>query len=233
MYQQKLAALPVTVCQVTSDAAKAIIAHAETYLGAHHSPDLFHVQYDTVRATSGALASQTHAACGSWRSGKQKTAELRAKYHSCREQCPQDPLVDVLEQHIATGGSRAGAAAEQVRACQARQEACAKQHGKDWAATIIPIDLETGQPLTAEEVGRRLAGHFDTLDQVAAEAGLSAHARDKLAKARRVLDSMQATIEFFWTMIATRLAAWQFSDAAVQQWLRQDLIPAYYLEPGR
>ena len=50
----KLAALPVTVCQVTSDAAKALIAQAETCLGAHHSPDLFHVQYDTVRATSGA-----------------------------------------------------------------------------------------------------------------------------------------------------------------------------------
>ena len=58
----KLAALPVTVCQVTSDAAKALISQAETCLGAHHSPDLFHVQYDTVKATSGALASQTRAA---------------------------------------------------------------------------------------------------------------------------------------------------------------------------
>jgi len=62
----------------------------------------------------------------------------------------------------------------------------------------------------------------------AAKAGLSAHARDKLAKARRVLDSLQATLAFFWTMIAPRLAAWGFS-AVVQQWLRQDLIPAYYL----
>jgi hypothetical protein len=60
------------------------------------------------------------------------------------------------------------------------------------------------------------------------EANDSAHARDKLAKARRVLNSMQATIEFFWTIIATRLAAWGYR-AAVAQWLRQDLIPAYYL----
>ena len=103
-----------------------------------------------------------------------------------------------------------------------------KRHGKDWDATTIPSIWQPGQPLTAEEVGQRLAGHFDTLDQVAAEAGLSAHARDKLAKARRVLDSMQATIAFFWTMIATRLAAWGF-EAAVQQWFRQDLIPGYYL----
>ena len=220
----KLAALPVTVCQVTSDAAKAIISHAETCLGAHHSPDLFHVQYDTVQATSGALASQTRAACRELEKWQEKTAELRAKYHSGQEPCPQDSLADVFEQRAQQAET---AARERVRVCQARQEraqAARQGLGRDYH----PVDLETGQPLTAEEVGRRLAGHFDTLDQVAAEAGLSAHARDKLAKARRVLDSMQATIAFFWTMIATRLAAWGYS-AAVQQWLRQDLIPAYYL----
>ena len=43
-----------------------------------------------------------------------------------------------------------------------------------------------------------LAGHFDTLQQVAAEAGLSSRAVEKLAKASRVLDAMNATIAFFW-----------------------------------
>jgi hypothetical protein len=223
----KLAGLPVTVCQVTSDAAKAIIAHTETYLGAHHSPDLFHVQYDTVRATSAALASQTAAAQREQEKSRQKTEDLRSEYHSCRQQCPQDPLVDVLGQHVARAESEQAATAERVRTCEARQEraqAARRGLGRDYH----PVDLETGQPLTADDVRRRLAGHFDTLDEVAAEAGLSAHARDKLAKARRVLDSMQATIAFFWATIATRLAAWQFSDP-VQQWLRQDLIPAYYV----
>jgi hypothetical protein len=77
-------------------------------------------------------------------------------------------------------------------------------------------------------VGRRLQGHFDTLEQVAAEAGLSARACEKLAKARRVLSAMRGTIPFSWSIIATRLAAWGY-DAAVQQWLQQELIPAYYL----
>jgi hypothetical protein len=88
--------------------------------------------------------------------------------------------------------------------------------------------LETGRPLTADEVAARLAGHFDRLDQLADEAGLSAHAREKLAKARRVLDAMQATLVFFWTMIAVRLETWKLSEP-VQQWMREDLIPAYYL----
>jgi len=220
----KLAGLPVTVCQVTSDAAKALIAHAETYLGAHHSPDLFHVQYDTVKATGGALASQTQAAVREWEKRQERTADLQTKGDSCREKGCSDRLVGVLQQRAQQAET---AAREQIEACQARQkraQAARQGLGRDYH----PIDLQTAQPLTAEEVGRRLAGHFDALDQVAAEAGLSTHARDKLAKARRVLDSMQATIAFFWTIVASRLAAWGYHPT-VQRWMQQDLIPAYYL----
>ena len=229
----KLAGLPVTVCQVTSDAAKAIIAHTEVHLGAHHSPDLFHVQHDTVQATGFALASRTRAAVAELEKAQRHTATMREHHDaSCDESrhtptMAQNPLSPVLEQHLQRAEAAENAARQQVRACQARQEraqAARQGLGRDYH----PVDLETGQPLTADEVGQRLAGHFDTLDQVAAEAGLSAHAREKLAKARRVLDAMQATLVFFWTMIAARLAAWQLS-APVQQWLRQDLIPAYYL----
>jgi hypothetical protein len=220
----KLATLPVTVCQVTSDGAKAIISHAETCLGAHHSPDLFHVQQDTVRAISGALASQTHAALRDLEKWQGITAEFREKYHSGPDSCPQDSLADVFEQRAQEAEATAR---ERVGICQARQER-AKTARQGLGRDYHPIDLETGQPLTAAEAGQRLAGHFDTLDQVAAEVGLSAQSRDKLAKARRVLNAMQATIEFFWTIVATRLAAWGY-DAAVQQWLRQELIPGFYL----
>ena len=220
----KLDALPVTVYQVTSDAAKALIAHAETYLGAHHSPDLFHVQYDTVKATGGALASQTQAAVRELEKRQERTAELRTKGDFCREKGSPDPLVDVLQERAQQAET---VARERLEACQSRQkraQAARQGLGREYH----PVDLQTGQPLTAEEVGRRLMSHFDALDQVAAEAGLSAHACDKLAKARRVLDSMQATIAFFWAMVASRLAAWGYSPA-VQGWMRQYLIPAYYL----
>jgi hypothetical protein len=220
----KLAALPVTVCQVTSDAAKALIAQAETYLGAHHSPDLFHVQYDTVKATSGALASQTHAACRELEKRQKKTAEFRAKCQADPEACRPGSLVDVL---AGRAQEAEVVAHERVHVCQARQER-AQAARQGLSRDYHPIDLVTGQPLSAEEIGRRLQGHFDTLDQVAVEAGLSAQACAKLAKARRVLSAMQATLAFFWTMIAARLAAWGY-DPAVQQWLRQELIPAYYL----
>jgi len=220
----KLASLPVTVCQVTSDAAKALIAHAETYLGAHHSPDLFHVQHDTVKATGGALASQTQAAVREWEERQERTAGLQTKVDSCREKGSPHHVFDRLLEHAQQSET---AARERVEVCQARQkraQAARQGLGRDYH----PIDLETGQPLTAEEVGRRLANHFDTLDQVAAEANLSSHARDKLAKARRVLNSMQATIAFFWAMVTSRLAAWGYHPT-VQRWMQQNLIPGYYL----
>ena len=52
----------VTVIQCVSDQATALIAHAETHLGVHHSPDLFHVQQEACRATSLSLNRQTEKA---------------------------------------------------------------------------------------------------------------------------------------------------------------------------
>jgi hypothetical protein len=45
--EKSLAGLPVTVLQSTSDEAKGLKSHAAS-LGAHHSPDIFHVQYETT-----------------------------------------------------------------------------------------------------------------------------------------------------------------------------------------
>jgi hypothetical protein len=74
---ERLAGWSVTVCQVTSDEAKAQIAHAEQALGAHHSPDLFHVQQDLVQATSLALAGQTARAHRAVAEAQQVTSKLR------------------------------------------------------------------------------------------------------------------------------------------------------------
>ena len=222
--EAKLAALPLTVCQVTSDLAKALIAQAETCLGAHHSPDLFHVQYDTVKATSGALASQTRAARRELTKRQEKTTAFAAQRQADPAGCGLGSLVDVFAQRAREAEAEAR---QRLDVCQARQER-AQVARRGLSRDYHPVDLLTGQPLSAEEVGRRLQGHFDTLEQVAAEAGLSARAHEKLAKARRALGAMEATVSFFWSMLAIWLTGWGY-DAGVQQWLRQELIPGYYL----
>jgi hypothetical protein len=170
------------------------------------------------------LASQTQAAGRELAKREEKTAAFLAKCQADREAGQPDSLNDAF---AARAQAAEATARQRVQTCQVRQER-AKTARQGLGRDYHPVDLHTGQPLSAEEVGRRLQGHLDTLDQVAAEAGLSLQAGAKLAKARRVLSDMQATVAFFWTMLAAWLTAWGY-DAPTQQWLRQTLIPAYYL----
>jgi DNA segregation ATPase FtsK/SpoIIIE-like protein len=54
--------LPIEVIQSTSDEGRGILHHVKQDLGVHHSPDLFHVQNELVKGTSGALASKVRQA---------------------------------------------------------------------------------------------------------------------------------------------------------------------------
>src|SRR5499433_747426 len=62
LMEQALAGLNCQVIQSTSDEAPGLLAYVEHHLGAHHSPDLFHVQHALVKAVSGALATKQRAA---------------------------------------------------------------------------------------------------------------------------------------------------------------------------
>ncbi|BBO91762.1 helix-turn-helix domain-containing protein [Desulfosarcina ovata] len=60
--EDALKGLPVTVVQSSSDYGTGIANYVKNHLGAHHSPDVFHIQYEVVKASSTALASKTKAA---------------------------------------------------------------------------------------------------------------------------------------------------------------------------
>jgi len=225
---QRLASWSVTVCQVASDEAKALIAHAEQYLGAHHSPDLFHVQHETVQATSLMLANQTRHAHQAATEAQQLAAQRQQELAACQEQCPQSSHVAELQQQSATAVTEADQAQERLTTSQTRQQqACEARQGI--SGDYHPVDMETGEPLSSDEVQRRLDAHFDCLEQIADEAELSPRAKEKLAKARRVLPAMVGTITFFWATVAQRLAGWQLSIATAT-WLREQLIPGYYVQ---
>jgi hypothetical protein len=71
--------LAVEVIQSTADEAKALRRHAETDLGAHHSPELFHGQHEVSKATAPALAHGV-AAQAQWEAERaaQQAFEARA-----------------------------------------------------------------------------------------------------------------------------------------------------------
>jgi len=62
LMEQALAGLNCQIIQSTSDAAPGLLAYVAHHLGAHHSPDVFHVQHELVKAVSGPIATKQRTA---------------------------------------------------------------------------------------------------------------------------------------------------------------------------
>src|SRR5207248_9652738 len=60
--EQALSGLHCQVIPSTSDEAPGLLAYVAHHLGAHHSPDLFHVQHELSKAVSAPIAVKQRAA---------------------------------------------------------------------------------------------------------------------------------------------------------------------------
>ena len=221
-----LEGLPVTVVQVTSDLAKGLQAHARDGLGAHHSPDLMHVQADLHKATSLALRRQLEMA-------EQKHLEMQAVAQDWTQQYqrfqagirpPGRP--PNFEQELRWAAQAVQHWEQQVHACRQRQEQrheAVRGLGDDYH----PFDTQTGQAVSAEQLQQRLAQRFTTLEQVAAEAQLSEPCREKIAKAQRVLPRLVATLVWFWHSVQLLIDSLNLPQDQ-QQVVYEQLLPGLY-----
>ena len=225
---QALANLPVTVIQCTTDEAKALITHAQTHLGAHHSPDVFHVQHEVSQATSFALSNQARLAQLQLDKTRQQLEQLRLELQACQQQCPQSDHGSSLQAQLGDAEEAEREAEKNVQDCQNRQQQAADAR-RGISRDYHPFDLTTAAPCTAEEVESRLQQHFDRLQSVADQANLSQNAREKIAKARRILAGLVATISFYWSTVRMRLCQWNLPQPIVDLMI-SDLIPAYYFQ---
>ena len=225
--QERMTSLPVTVLQVTSDEAKALIRHTELCLGAHHSPDLFHVQHETVKATGFALAGQVEQGEKQLEKTRLHLEQTRQMLAACTDSCPQSDCRYQLQQQVNQAETALAAAEQDLEACRDRRQRATKAR-RGLSEAYHPINVENGLPQDGQTVGQRLDDCFDELGRVVEEAALSQGPRDRLAKARRVRPLMQATIDFFWTTVLMWFAKWDLSPAVVKL-MREILIPASYL----
>src|SRR4051794_3064453 len=199
-----LEGLPVEVVQATSDEAKGLLAHAREGLGAHHSPDSFHVQHDLSKATSLPLRAQLSHAQTDLDGARQQTQQWMAR-RDAFQQGPRRPgRPPEFERHIAEGRALEQARTARVDAAQRRQEPM-RQAIRGVGEDYHPFDLASGRPCDAEAVRRRLTARFDAIERIAEQAALATTARQRIAKARRVLEAMVATLAWVWVVIGTRL----------------------------
>jgi len=91
-----------------------------------------------------------------------------------------------------------------------------------------PFDLQTGEPQDADDVERALNTRFDKLEQLADQFDVPKGGRKSIAKARKNVGNMVATIAFFWQMFMLKANALKLPDE-LRQTLASTLLAATYL----
>jgi hypothetical protein len=221
-----LEGLPVTVVQVTSDLAQGLQAHAKGGLAAQHSPDLMHVQADLHKATSLPLHRQQETA-------KQKLEQVqetvrvweeRYRLHQAGIRSPGRP--PDFQQRIGWAKQAAHYWEQQVRQRQERQQQV-QEAVRGLGADYHPFDAQTGQAVSTEHMQERLGQRFQTVAQLAAQVGVSDAGREKIAKARRVLPRLVASLAWFWHSVRRLVESLELS-AAAERAVYEQLLPGLY-----
>ena len=190
--------LNIDVIQSVSDEAPGIKKHAKT-LGAHHSPDLFHVQQEITKAMSRALSSKTESA---------ETAYIKAT----KEYKEDNKQLDDIK--------------AELKKCKQRQK-IVRQTKCCINESYHPFNLKNGKHQKSDQVGKKIDRQFERLEKVANEAELSDKSNNRLKKARKVVTSMLATISFFWQMVEAELEVLGLS-LELENLLKNVVMPSIY-----
>ncbi len=220
--------LPVRVIQSTSDEGKGLLAHVRTGLGAHHSPDLFHVQQELTRATSVALASRVRHAEQAADDAATATQAARQEAQSFAER-PRGPgRAPDFDARIAAAEAHQQAAAQALKTTRARQEQ-SRQAIRGIGRSYHPVALQTGAIQGADDVTGLLEQHFAQIQKVAQEAALPERCLQGIAKAHRLVGALGCTVAFFHQTVRARIDQLGLT-AEWAQWVEQSQVPAAYLE---
>jgi hypothetical protein len=223
-----LEGLNVTVVQGTRDEAKGLLAHVQRDLGAHRSPDLFHLQHEVSKAMSLSLKraeQQAEAEEAKAKARWQEECAAEQAYHRRRHGPGRPPAFAARIDHALGEFVQAGRAREQAQT----QRAEAKALIGALSEVDHPYDLEHGQAQTPEQLGARLGTLFQRLEALAEEAALSERLCAHLAKAQRLARALVATMAFFFLTVSARVQALSLAPAMEQAMLNEP-IPALYLE---
>ena len=221
--------LPVIVIQTVSDQARGLICHAMTGLGAHHSPDLFHVQRELGKAFGPlfrSLLRRGEAAIAE----TTKTIDLEIK--ACDEYVSQienrgPGRPPDFEGRIEAAKAALAAAQENLAAIKKQQEETYAEI-RGIGLDHHPFDLKTGEARQAEDVKKDVDRRFETLEATADDVDMSEQLRKYIKKAGRVTPDLIATIAFFWGVVRQTIEEQKLSQP-MEQFLLGTLIPIAYL----
>jgi DNA-binding XRE family transcriptional regulator len=225
-----LAPLNCQVIQSTSDEAPGLLAYVEHHLGAHHSPDIFHVQHELSKAVSAPLAIKERAA--------HKTATA-AQERFEQVQTPLQTTGGAPEKRGPGGPPKAPVSLEQaeqaLEAARRQHEHLAQQRAQV-SKSIRAIghayhfvDLERGVRRNGQLIAADIQGHIEQVRAIAQHEGLSQRCLERIKKAERVVPKMQATIAFVSGYVRQQVDQRGLTQPASFA-MHAKLIPSYYLD---
>lgn len=234
LMEKALAGLNCQVIQSTSDEAPGLLAYVEHHLGAHHSPDLFHVQHELVKAVCGPMATKQRAA--------RKAARKAAREAQERLEQGQGHLQSTggAPEKRGPGRPPQGATHQEqlVQDAQAARQECERlSTQREQVAQSIRtigqayhfVDLERGVRRNGRLIAADIRQQIDTIRSVAQHEGLSQACLERIDKAERVVPKMQATIEFVSRYVQKQVRQLDLTPP-VSYALHAHLIPACYLD---
>jgi hypothetical protein len=221
-----LEGLPVTVVQVTSDLAQGLQAHARDGLAAQHSPDLMHVQADLHRATSLPLHRDVEAAKERLEQVQGTVRDWTERYRQHRAGIRPPGRPPNFEQRIGWAEQAQRYWEQQVLQRQERQEQV-QEAVRGLGDDYHPFDAQTGQAVSAEQMGQRLGQRFQAVERLAEQAAVSDAGRAQIAKARRVLPRLLASLVWFWHSVRLLVESLELSGAA-EGAVYEHLLPGLY-----
>jgi cob(I)alamin adenosyltransferase len=225
-----LAKLNCRVIQSTSDEAPGLLAYVEHYREAHHSPDLFHVQHELVKAVSGPMATKERVAHKAVTEATEQLERLQSDLRSTSEEpekrrlgrAPKEPMrLKHAEQALE--------AARREHERLAEQRAQVKASSRGIGHHYHFVDLERGVRRNGHLIAADIHEHIEQIRPLAQQEGLSQSCLERIEKAERVVPKMQATIEFVSRYVGQQVTQLDLMPP-VSFAMHAKLIPSYYLD---
>ena len=230
LMEQALVGLNCQVIQSTSDEAPGLLAYVAQHLGAHHSPDVFHVQQELSKAVSAPLATKQRAAA----KAVAQAEETLNRVYEHLDNADGEPAQRGPGRPPKAAPSLEQATQEVEATRQAHQ--CLTQVREQVGQCIRAIghayhfvDLERGVRRNGQLIAGDIQKDIDTIRTIAQQAQLSETCLRRIEKAARVVPKMQATIEFVSGYVRQQVRQLDLAPPAAYA-MHAQLIPSLYLD---
>ena len=230
LMEQALAGLNCQVIQSTSDEAPGLLAYVEHHLGAHHSPDLFHVQHELVKAVCGPIATKQRAAAKAATEAQERRVQGQGQRQGAGDapakrgpgRSPKAPAsLEQLEREVQVASQEY----ERISAQRVQVAQSIRRIGQAYHF----VNLERGVRRNSQLIAADIQAQIDSIRSVAQHEGLSQACMERIEKAERVVPKMQATIDFVSGYVRQQVRQLHLTPP-VSYAMHAHLIPSFYLD---